>query len=308
MSFTIGDPVRSDQLSGFLAFAAVARRGSFTAAGVDLAMSASAVSQSVAQLEARLGARLFDRTTRRVQLTEVGSALFARVAPALEELVRAQEQAQEQASEPSGTLRINAPHLATRLFLEPMLPGFLAAYPEVHVEIAVEDALTDIVGEGFDCGVRLGESLHRDMVAVRLGGDQETALIASPRYLKRRGVPKTPADLRQHDCISFRSRTTGGLYRWELVDRDKDVTLDVAGRLTVNDIDLAMRAARDGLGIAYGFLAYVDADLKRGRLVRVLERYSPRFAGFYLYYSSRRLTPPKLRAFLEHCRAQATSA
>jgi DNA-binding transcriptional LysR family regulator len=296
--------LKIDQLSGYLAFHAVARCRSFTAAGRELDVSASAVSQAVTQLERRLGARLFDRTTRSVALTEAGAAFLERVGPALDQLAGASDDVQDRADRPSGTLRLTVPRIASRLLLAPLLPRFLAAHPELRVDVTVDDTLHDIVADGFDAGIRLGETVGKDMVAVRLGSPQETAIVCSPKYLRKHGTPKTPADLRRHACINHRLATSGTIYRWELVVGGKDVDVAVEGPLTVNDTDLAVAAALAGVGIACTFASYVERELATGRLVRVLERHSPPFPGFHLYHSSRKLVPGKLRAFIDFCRRE----
>jgi DNA-binding transcriptional LysR family regulator len=293
--------MRLDQLSGYTAFLAVARNGGFSTAATALDVSPSALSQAITQLEQRLGARLFDRTTRSVRLTEAGQAFLARVGPALDELAAAGGDLADHAARPFGTLRLTVPRVATTLVLEPLLAGFLAACPDVTVEVSVDDASVDIVAAGFDVGIRLGEWVARDMITTRLGPAQDTALVASPRYLKRRGTPQSPADLARHACINHRL-ASGSVYRWELAMDGKPLVVDVQGPLVVNDMALALSAARADIGIAFTYRSLAERDLASGDLVRVLARHSPSFPGFYLYYSSRRLVPAKLRAFIDHFR------
>jgi DNA-binding transcriptional LysR family regulator len=291
--------MRLDQLSGYVVFLAVARHESFTAAAAELDVSRSAVSQAVTQLEKRMGQPLFQRTTRSVRLTDAGRALFERIEPAVQEIRAAATQLAEHGDRPRGVLRINTSRVAHELVLRPLLRAFLAEHPGVDVEVFQDEGFVDIVKEGFDAGIRLGEGTERDMVAVRLGPDLTTAIVGSPAYFKRRQVPKTPEALAGHDCIRHRHRSTGTIYRWELERGGRTQTFDVRGRIIVNEASAAVGAALDGLGLAYAFDLDVEKLVAAGKLRRVLEEYSPRFPGFYLYYPSRRQMPTKLRAFVE---------
>jgi DNA-binding transcriptional LysR family regulator len=237
-----------------------------------------------------------------VRLTEAGAAFLARVAPALDELTIAEDELADHAARPFGTLRLTVPRIAS-IALESVLPGFLAAYPDVRVSVTVQDVFVDIVAAGYDAGVRLGESIERDMVATPLGRPQEAALVAAPSYLKRNGTPRTVADLTRHSCINHRLGS-GEIYRWELVHDDKPLRVEVSGQLTVDDPALAVAAAIGGVGIAFTFKSYVKQALASGTLVRVLAGSSPVFPGFHLYYPTRRLLPAKLRAFVDYLHAK----
>lgn len=288
-----------DELSGLSAFVAVAELGSFTAAAARLGVTPSAVSQAVAALEQRLGVRLLQRTTRSVGLTEAGASFVARVRPALAEVHAALEALSEQRERPAGTLRLTVPRVARALVVEPMLGEFLAAYPEIVLDLSLSDGLNDIVAEGFDAGVRLGETLDEQMVAVRISRDERSAVVAAPSYLRARGAPQHPRELHAHSCINYRLVTRGTMYRWEFTDGEEELELSVEGRVIVDDAALLLSAARQGLGLAYVLESAAAAELAAGRLVRVLEAFCPPFPGFFLYYPSRAHLAPKLRALVE---------
>ncbi|WP_224371157.1 LysR family transcriptional regulator [Hyalangium versicolor] len=296
--------MRGSEFAELTAFAAVAEHKSFSRAAAHLRVSPSALSQTIRQLEERLGARLLNRTTRSVALSKAGERLLARIVPAISDLDGAVAEVLEMRDTPSGSLRINAPRLAAVQFLGPLLSSFHAAYPDIIVEVQVEDAMADIVAGGFDAGVRLGESLAKDMVAVRLGRDQEMAAVGSPEYFARYGVPRTPKELHAHQCLNWRWTAEGSLYRWEFVKRGKEFEVAVEGPLIVNDSELLMRAALDGMGIAYVFEEHARPWLEAGQLQRVLAEWAPKFPGYYLYYPSRRQVPAPLRAFIEFIRGQ----
>lgn len=293
-----------DDLSGLTALLVVAERRSFTAAAAELGVTPSAVSQSVRALEERVGVRLLQRTTRSVGLTEAGTRFLDRLRPAMEGVRAAFESLDEVRGRPAGTLRLNIPRLASEWVIEPILASFLAAHPEIKLDITLDDGITDIVAGGFDAGIRVGEMLDRDVIAVRLTDDMRMAVVGSPAYFAARGKPRHPRELHAHDCINYRQIRSGALYRWEFTDEGRDITLAVDGRLTTNDQDIMARAARDGLGLAYLFEHTVADDLAHKRLVRVLTPYCPRFPGLFLYYPSRTQTPPKLRALVEFLRAR----
>lgn len=295
--------MKLSQLDGMVAFVEVARRRSFTAAAAALEVTPPAVSQSVRLLEERLGVRLLHRTTRSVGLTEAGAQFFARAAPAVEELADAALALDAHRGGPTGLLRINAPFIVHEMLLRPVLPSFLAAHPKLSLEIALNDAFVDIVATGFDAGLRLGESIERDMIAARLTDRERCCLVASPAYAKRHGLPQRLESLSEHACIRQRFAGSGAIYRWELMRRGRRIQLEVDGPLTVSDSVSPARAALDGLGIAYTFERQVAADIAAGRLLPVLESAWPTFDGFHFYYPSRRQVPPKLHAFIEHCRA-----
>lgn len=284
------------------AFACIARHASFTRAAAELEVSPSALSQSMRQLEARLGARLLQRTTRRVGLTEAGREFLQRITPALEDIGEAMEQLHERDGQPSGTLRITAPRLATPQLLEPVLGDFARAYPQIRLEILVEDTLTDLVSRGFDAGIRLGEALEQDMVAVPVSGPLRWLVVGSPEYLSRRGAPAHPRDLLRHDCARYRFPGSGVVERWDFERRERRFEIAVEGPLTSNDSDLMLRAVLDGLCLGYLLEDRVREHLDAGRLQAVLENWCPRLPGFYLYYPSRRHLPAKLRVFAEFLR------
>jgi DNA-binding transcriptional LysR family regulator len=288
------------QLDGMVAFVTVAQRRSFTAAAAALEVTPPALSQAVKALETRLGVRLLHRTTRSVSLTEAGERYFARVAPAVGELVEASSALDAYRDGASGLLRINAPQVVHEMLLRPLLPGFLAAHPGVRVELTLNDGFVDIVAAGYDAGIRLGDSVQRDMVAVPLTRSERNCVVASPAYAKRRGLPTTIEQLREHDCIRYRFPASGAIYRWELKRRGRRVEVEIDGSLTVSDSLSMAQAALDGIGIAYTFERQVAQQLAAGRLLPVLPSAWYTQPGFHLYYPSRRQVPAKLRAFIEH--------
>jgi DNA-binding transcriptional LysR family regulator len=227
-----------------------------------------------------------------------------RIVPAISDLDAAVTEVRELRDTPSGSLRINAPRIAAVQFLGPLLGRFHAAYPDIVLDIVVEDALADIVAVRFDAGIRLGESLAKDMVAVKLSGDLEMAAVGSPEYFARHGVPRTPRELHKHRCINWRWNSDGSLYRWEFETEGEAFEVAVEGPLIINDSELFLRGALDGVGIAYMFDEHVRPWIEAGRLQRVLAEWAPRFPGFHLYYPSRRQVPAPLRAFLDFLRRQ----
>jgi DNA-binding transcriptional LysR family regulator len=293
------------QLDGLVAFVTVARRRSFTAAAAELEVTPPAVSQAVKQHEARLGVRLLHRTTRSVGLSEAGERYFARVAPAVAELLGAAGELDAYRAGLAGSLRLNAPHVVHQMLLRPAIASFLAEHPAVRIEMALDDGFVDIAAAGFDAGVRLGESVQRDMVAVPITPRERMCLVASPAYAKRRGLPQALEELRDHDCIRFRFKASGAIYRWELRRNRRTVDVEVDGPLTVTDSLGLANAALDGLGIAYVFERQVAADLAAGRLLPVLPAAWPVQPGFHFYYPSRRQVPAVLKAFIAHCVEQA---
>ena len=283
-------------------FLAVARHRSFRQAAVERGVSPSAVSHALRAIEERLGVRLLNRTTRSVALTEAGQRLFARVSPAFRDIDDAIEDLNAFRGRPAGILRINAARQAAQLALMPVVTRFLAAYPEIRVEVTIEAALTDVVAAGFDAGVRFGERIAADMIAVPLGPRQRSAVIASPEYLARHPTPRSPHDLRSLPCIRYRF-SSGVLYRWEFERGGDEIAVEVDGPLTLSEQDLMVDAALSGLGLAYVFEGQVEALLAEGRLVRVLADWCPYYPGFFLYYPSRRQLPAALRAFVDFARA-----
>jgi DNA-binding transcriptional LysR family regulator len=285
-------------------FLAIARHRSFRRAAVDLRVSPSALSHAVRGIEGRLGLRLFNRTTRSVALTEAGERLFARIRPAFHDIEDALEDLNSLRDEPAGTLRINAGRGSTRLVLLPVVQRFLAAYPQVRVEVATDNALVDMVSGGFDAGVRLGEIIAADMIAVPLGPRQRSAVVGSPAFFERWPKPLVPEQLRGLPCI--RHRFDSGLYyAWEFARGGVEVSTVVDGPLCMTDQDMMLAPALAGTGLAYLFEAQVEASIAEGRLVRVLQDWCPYYPGFYLYYPSRRQMPLVLRAFLDFVRASA---
>jgi DNA-binding transcriptional LysR family regulator len=284
-------------LAELTAFAAVAERRSFSRAAVALGVSASALSHSVRELEARLGVRLLNRTTRSVAPTEAGARLLERLRPALGAIGEALDEVNEYRGRPKGTLRLNVPRSA-RFLLQPVIARFLSENPDMRLEIECDDRLIDIVAEGFDAGVRFGEQIAADMIAVRLGGPVSFVLLASPAYLAEHGRPEHPDDLARHRCIRRRF-SDGSFYRWELEGEGRELEVEVDGRFTTNDEGLALDAAADGVGIALSFDAMAEPWIASGRLVRVLEDWCPPFPGPYLYYPSRRHMSAGLRAFID---------
>lgn len=297
--------MKLNQLDGLMAFWKVAEHRGFTAAAAELEVSPSALSQAIRQLEARLGVRLLNRSTRSVSLTEAGEAYLARVSPALSQVLVAGEELNVLQGGPTGTLRINAARISTAMVLQPLLAGFLRENPNVRVELTNDEGFVDIVEQGFDAGVRMGESLHKDMIAIPLGGPATFIVVASPDYLKRSPALRHPDDIAQHNCVRFRFAATGAIHRWEFLVNDKVVEYDVPGNLTITDSMFGLEAALEGIGLAYTYESLAQPHIKAKRLKRVLADYSPTFPGFYLYYPSRHDQPSKLKAFIEYARRVA---
>jgi len=278
-------------------FARVAHHGSFTRAAAELGVSPSALSQSLRSLERRLGVRLLDRSTRRVSITEIGQRFLQEAAPALAALSAAVEGVNEVRDKPAGLLRINLSRVASELLVLPHLAAFAEAYPDITLDLHCDNALVDLIGSGFDAGIRLGENLAQDVVAVPLGGPQRIATVAAPSYLKGRTPPRTPEDLAQHRCINI--RLGKGAYRWQYSSKGRDFEVEIAAAILTNDGDLLTGAVRAGAGIACAFEAQVKDDLEAGRLVALLKPWWPTVPGFHLYYASRVHVPRKLRAFID---------
>jgi len=283
-----------------MAFWKVAEHRGFTKAAAELEVSASALSQAIRQLEARLGVQLLHRTTRSVSLTEAGEAYLARVGPALGQVVEAGEDLNALQGRPAGVLRLNAARISTAMVLQPMLAGFLREHPHVHLELTNDEGFVDIVERGFDAGVRMGESVHKDMIAMPLGGPVTVAVVASPEYLQRFPAPRHPDDLARHNCVRFRFAGTGAIYKWEFQVEERLVEYEIGGNLTISDTIFGVEAALEGIGLAYTFEPLVRQHLREKRLKRVLTSFSPTFPGFYLYYPSRRNQSTKLRALVEY--------
>jgi DNA-binding transcriptional LysR family regulator len=294
--------MRGSDYAELRAFAAVAEHASFTRAAAQLGLSPSALSQTIRELEERLGVRLINRTTRSVAPSEAGARLLARLLPVLADLDQALADIRALRDVPSGLLRINASRIAAIQHLAPLVGPFLHTYPDITLDIVVDDRLVDIVAGRFDAGVRLGEMVEKDMVAVKLGGDMEMMVVAAPAYLDRFGIPANPRDLQYHRCINFRWPTHGDLYRWEFEQGAEKLEVSVEGPLVVTEPEIAARAVLDGVGIGYLFDHQVRPYVAAGRMVHLLKDWTPAFPGFYLYYPSRRQMPPALRAFIDFLR------
>jgi DNA-binding transcriptional LysR family regulator len=284
------------------AFATVAKERSFTRAGAKLGVSPSALSQTIKGLEGRLGVRLLTRTTRSVAPTEAGERLLQTVAPRFEEIEQALVALADMRERPAGTIRITAGEHAARSVLQPGLARLLPDYPDIRVEIAVDYGMVDIVSEGFDAGVRLGEQVAKDMIALRIGPDMRMAVVASPAYFVGRPVPLTPQDLTEHNCINMRLPTYGGLFPWEFEKDGREVKVRVDGQLIFNTLRQRLDSALQGLGLTYMPEDVAAPCIASGELVRVLEDWCPPFSGYHLYYPSRRHASPAFSLLLDALR------
>ncbi|MDR6432751.1 LysR family transcriptional regulator [Brucella pseudogrignonensis] len=290
-----------NQLSQLAVLAAVAAHGSFRGAARELSIAPSAVSHAVSSLEDSLGIRLLSRTTRSVAPTDAGRQLLERLAPALEEIHQALGAAIEARERPAGMLRITMPHIAAQFVIAPQLHAFAEVYPDITLDLTIESALTDIVAEGFDAGMRLGESLEADMICARLTGDLRAAIVGAPSYFETKAIPEHPHDLMQHRCVRQRF-SSGQIYNWEFEKDGKEIEVAIKGPLILNDDRLILDTVLNGTGLAYLFEDHVRDALADGRLVRVLEDWCQPFAGLFLYYPSRRQMRPALRAFIDFFR------
>jgi DNA-binding transcriptional LysR family regulator len=279
-------------LNNIVAFLAVAREQSFTRAAAQLGVSQSALSQTVRGLEARLGLRLLTRTTRSVAPTEAGERLLSAAGPRLDEIDAELAALSELREKPSGTIRITAHDHALRTILWPALERLLPDYPDIKVEIVIDYGLTDIVAERYDAGIRSGEMVAKDMVAVRIGPDMRSAVVGAPSYFAKRARPKAPQDLTAHSCINLRLPTYGGLYAWEFEKYGRELRVRVEGQLVFNETAPMLDAALAGLGLAYLPEDQVERHISDGRLIRVLADWCPPFPGYHLYYPSRRQPTP----------------
>jgi DNA-binding transcriptional LysR family regulator len=287
------------ELNDLAAFAAVAREKSFTRAAAKLRVSPSALSQTIRNLEERLGLRLLTRTTRSVSCTEAGQRLLRTVAPRLEEIEHEIAALSELRDKPAGTLRITAGEHPAISVLQPALRKLLPDYPDIRVEIVIDYGLTDIVAEGYDAGVRMGEQVAKDMIAVRIGPEMRMAIVGSPKYFERYRHPQSPQDLAAHNCINVRLPTYGGLFTWGLEQDGRDVKVRADGQLVFNSLSMRMLSALDGLGLAYVPEDHALPYIADGRLIRVLEDWCPYFPGYHLYYPSRRHPSPALTLLLD---------
>jgi DNA-binding transcriptional LysR family regulator len=283
-------------------FSVVARERSFTRAAAKLGMSQPALSRTIRNLEERLGVRLLARTTRSVSPTEAGEHLLRVVAPRFDEINTELALLSEFRDRPAGKLRITAGEHAAITVLQPVLAKLLPDNPDLHIEIIVDYGLTDIVAEGYDAGVRLGEQVAKDMIAVRVGPDMRMAVVGSPEYFTRHPRPKTPRDLTQHNCITIRLPTYGGIFSWEFEKKGQELKVRVEGQLVFNNIAMRLDAALKGLGLAYMPEDLVQTHVTEGRLVRVLSDWCPSFPGYHLYYPSRRQSSPAFTLFRDALR------
>jgi DNA-binding transcriptional LysR family regulator len=286
------------------AFVAVAERSSFAKAAVHLGLSRSALSETIRGLEDKLGVRLLNRTTRSVAVTAVGERLLAELRPALESFDAALESVNMFRDKPAGHLRLTVPRPAAKVVIEPILSKFLAAYPAITLEIITDSALTDIVRDRFDAGIRPGHVLEQDMIAIRVGEDARPTVVASSDYLRRHARPKVPGDLQAHNCIRQRF-ASGAIHHWAFEKRGKSLEVMVKGSLMVSDGDLALRAVLDGVGIARLPITSVQAHIAQARLVVLLEDWTPRSVGFFLYYPTRRQAPAALQAFVDFLKSHS---
>lgn len=290
---------RTDIFTGLAEFLAVARYASFRAAGAELGVTPSAVSQAIHALEVKVGLPLFQRTTRKVALTEAGARLLAQVSPAATSIGDAFEFLGSLRHRPAGTLRLSVPRIALDLVLLRVVPAFRTTHPDVAVEIDVNDASIDLTAEKFDAGIRIGEFIERDMVAVKLTEDFRWVVVGAPSYFAAHGRPRTPQDLTRHDCIRYRFPAGRNIYRWEFLRDSKVYSMEPSGRLTVNDHLAMIDFATRGLGLAYTTEVIAGSNLAEGRLEEVLRSYLPTKPGLFLYFSNRSRTQPKLQAFIE---------
>jgi DNA-binding transcriptional LysR family regulator len=295
-------------LANLTAFVAVADQRSFRAAASRLGVTPSALSHSMRQLEERLEVRLLHRTTRSVSLTDAGLRLLERLRPAISEIAGALEDLNQERQRPMGRLRIYAAYVAGAAVVAPIWGRFLSTYPEVHLELAVGDSPIDIVAKGFDAGIGPRDRASADMIAVRVMGPMKIAVIGAPTYFAKRRPPRTPEDLVRHSCVQIRMAGDGAVFAWPFERNRKSQRISAEGRLMVNNADLAVRAAVDGLGIAYTLEGLAEPFLRSGQLVRVLEDWSPAFEGMFLYYPGHRQVPATLRALIDMIRTARGSA
>ncbi len=294
--------MRRENVNDLLAFLAVARERSFTKAAAKLGVSQSALSHTIRGLEARLGLRLLTRTTRSVSPTEAGERLLQTVGHRFEEIEAELEALSELRDKPAGTIRITAGEHAVNSILLPALMKLLALYPDIKVEISVDHSLIDIVAQRYDAGVRSGEQVAKDMIAVRIGLDMRMAVVGAPSYFANRSLPKKPQDLTEHNCINLRLPTYGGLYAWEFEKGDRELKVRVEGQLVLNGTSQMLNAALAGLGLAYVPEDLAQPHIDKGLLKRVLEDWCPPYPGYHLYYPSRRQSSPAFALLVDALR------
>jgi DNA-binding transcriptional LysR family regulator len=297
--------MRREELGDLYAFRTVANEGSFTRAAVKLGTSQSALSHTIRRLETDLGVRLLTRTTRSVAPTEAGERLLRTLGPALDDIAVELSSVRELREKPSGTIRITTSEHAATTVLWPVLEGFLPKHPDIHVELNLNSGLADIVTDRFDAGVRLGESIAKDMVAVRIGPVLRMVVIGAPSYFARHGKPRHPQDLAGHSCINLRLPTSGGLYAWELQKGKRELKVRVEGQLVFNNSNMIARAAAAGFGLGFVMEDQVKSQLAAGSLVTVLDGWCPPFGGYHLYYPSRRQPLAAFTLLVEALRFQA---
>ncbi|MBX4876032.1 MULTISPECIES: LysR family transcriptional regulator [Rhizobium] len=289
-------------LNGISVFLAVAEARSFRVAGENLGVTRPAVSQAIRRLEDRLGVALVRRTTRSVSLTEAGEQLYQRVAPAISEVGLALDAAADRDSAPGGLLRLAVSSIAEQFISGPLLARFADTFPAIQIDVTVTDEEFDIVAEGYDAGVRLGEVIDQDMIAVPVSGEQRQGAFAAPSYIERFGKPEHPSELSSHRCIGWRPAPHSAPYRWEFGQHGREFDVAVDPQITTNDMWLMIRTACAGGGITFGMEDTFKPYVESGQLAPLLQEYCPPFAGFFLYYPSRRNLPPKLRALVDHVR------
>jgi DNA-binding transcriptional LysR family regulator len=294
--------MRGTEFAELRAFAAVAEQGNFARAASQLRLSPSTLSQIIRGLEARIGVRLLNRTTRSLSLTPAGERLLARFKPAMAEMDAAVEDARALQGKPAGLVRLHSSRSAARQFIEPVLGSFHATYPEIVLDLTVDDAVINIVEAGYDAGMRLGELLDNDMVAVKLGREIRQLAVASPAYLARHGTPKVPADLLNHRCINWRQPGSRGLYNWEFFEDGHWIAVAAEGPLIVSHREYAVEAALQDVGIVFWSDNQLRPLIESGQLVPVLAEYSAPFPGWHLYYPRQRYMPTALRAFIDFMR------
>jgi DNA-binding transcriptional LysR family regulator len=292
-------------LADLATFLVVAEERGFTRAAAKLGISQSALSHTMRRLEERMGIRLLTRTTRSVAPTEAGEKLIALLTPAMDQIEQGIAQVAQLRDKPSGHIRITASEHAARTLLWPAVCSLLPEYPDIHIEVSINNRFVDIVEERFDAGIRLGEAIARDMIAVRIGPEMRMACVASPDYFTRNPIPQTPQDLAQHNCINLRMASSGGLYAWEFEKDGRAMNVRVEGQLTFSGSGMIVQAAEAGLGLAMTVEDVVLDSIKEGRLIRVLEDWTPPFAGYHLYYPSRRQASPAFSLLVDALRRSA---
>ncbi|WP_434711881.1 LysR substrate-binding domain-containing protein [Rhizobium sp. YTUHZ045] len=295
----------ADDLEGISVFLAIAEARNFRLAGERLGVTRSAVSQALQRLEDRLGAPLVQRTTRSVSLTEAGEVFLEAVRPSMRQVSDAMQTVRDMQARPSGLLRVTVSSIAERFLSGTLLAGFMQACPGIKLDITITDDEFDIVEAGFDAGVRLGEVIERDMIAVPVSSQQRQCAAASPSYLEHHGSPRHPRDLQNHACIGWRPRPDTAPYRWEFTENDRDFDVAVDPVVTTNDMGMMIRMACAGAGITFGMVETFAPYVGRGELIPLLEDFCPPFPGFYLYYPRRQRQPVKLRALVDYVRRSA---